>query len=81
MVFALFLKVTLTTITRKKEVMMIRFITLVQLVFIFMITNSAYALMRVDPGGSPVPEPSTLILVGVGGGAAILIKHLRDRRK
>jgi len=59
---------------------MIRFITLVQLVFIFMITNSAYAMEPI-PGGSPVPEPSTLILVGIGGGAAILIKRLRNRRK
>ena len=62
---------------------MIRFITLVQLVFIFMITNSAYAgfFGPFEPGGSTVPEPSTLILVGVGGGAAFLINRLRNRRK
>jgi XrtJ-associated TM-motif-TM protein len=60
---------------------MIRFITLLQLVFIFMITNSAYAIQTINPGGSPTPEPSTLLLVGVGGGAAILIKRFRNRRK
>lgn len=60
------------------------FISLVTLVSIFMITNTVHAQTQIGTEGlnlTPVPEPSTWMLMAAGAGAVILVKRLRNRSK